>query len=345
MRPEVISGWPLHSYGLMLVVGFYTAYFLLRWAAKREGLDPKWMVDMLLIAAALGIVGARVFYVIQYGDRVRGFLDFFAIWRGGLVFYGGLVAATAGLVVYVKVKKLPTWKVADAAAPAVMIGLAFGRVGCFLNGCCWGAVCEESFPLAVRFPRLTASAADGGCRRASGGHVAVEPDGKWHLTVISGAPPRVDSREKLIKYVKARPEAWRKMSLQWSRATKTADGTVKQETITGSPAFLQHLAEHPGKLGPDEMKSLPVHPTQLYSSFAGFVMCGALLLRRRWRRRPGEVFALMACLYAVTRFCIEGLRHDTNPVLAGLTIAQTISIALFAAGLAGLVFCRLRPKG
>lgn len=344
MRPEVISGWPLHSYGLMLVVGFYTAYFLLRWAAKKEGLDPKWMVDMLLIAAALGIVGARVFYVVQYGDRVRGFLDFFAIWNGGLVFYGGLVAAAAGMFVYVKVKKLPASKLADAAAPAIMIGLAFGRVGCFLNGCCWGAVCEESFPLAVRFPRLTASAANGGCRRAPGGRVAVEPDGKWHLTVVRGAPGWVNSREQLIKYVKTQPEAWRKMSLQWSRATMSGS-IVKQETITGSPAFLQHLAEHPAEVGPDEMKSLPVHPTQLYSSFAGFVFCGVLLLWRRWRRRLGEVFALMACLYAVTRFGIEGLRHDTNPVLAGLTIAQTISIALFAVGLAGFVFCRLRPKG
>jgi len=140
------------------------------------------------------------------------------------------------------------------------------------------------------------------------------------------------------------------MSVRWSRATTADDGTIVQEDIAGSPAFLQHLVEHPGegagRLGPDDERSLPAHPTQLYSSFSGLIICGVLLLWRRWRRRPGEVFALMACLYAVARFIVEGLRHDTNPVLANLTISQTISIGLFAVGVAGVVFCRCcRPKG
>ena len=336
MHPDVIPGWPLHSYGLMLVIGFYSAYFLGRWRVKKEGLDPKVMIDILLIGAALGIVGARVFYVIQYSDRVRGFVDVFAIWNGGLVFYGGLITATIGLIIYIRRKKLPLWKLADAVAPAIMVGLMFGRIGCFLNGCCWGAVCEPSFPLAVRFPRLISSSTID----PTAGVVVV--DGKWRPVVSRGGLLVANSREKLIEYVKLHPEAWRTMSVKWVRSTIADDGRVAQEEIKGSSAFLQHLSEHPSEIGPDDEWSLPVHPTQLYSSFGGLVICCILLLWRRWRRRPGEVFALMVCLYAVARFWVEGLRHDTNPVLANLTISQTISIGMLAVGLAGFLFCRCR---
>ncbi|MFW6158775.1 MAG: prolipoprotein diacylglyceryl transferase, partial [Planctomycetota bacterium] len=119
MHPQVIPGWPLlHSYGLMLVVAFYSAYFLSRRTAKKEGVHPDRMIDILVIGALLGIIGSRAFFVIQYG--VSSFWQVFAIWRGGLVFYGGLVLATVGLIVYIRKKKLPLWRLADAAAPAIM---------------------------------------------------------------------------------------------------------------------------------------------------------------------------------------------------------------------------------
>ena len=117
MHPELIPGWPLHSYGLMLVVAFYSAYFLSRWTARKESIDPNRMLDILLIGAVLGIVGARAMYVIRYKDQIRGFIDLIAIWNGGLVFYGGLVTATIGLAIYIRRHKLPFWKLADAAAP------------------------------------------------------------------------------------------------------------------------------------------------------------------------------------------------------------------------------------
>ena len=338
MHPEVIPGWPLHSYGLMLVIGFYSAYFLARWRAKKEGIDPKVMIDILLIAAALGIGGARAFYVIQYSENIDGFADVFAIWNGGLVFYGGLITATVGLIIYIRLKKLPLWKLADAVAPAIMVGLMFGRIGCFLNGCCWGAVCEPTFPLAVRFPRLMSSSSVG----PAADHVVV--DTEWRLSVRGSVREEIDSREKLIEYVKLHPEAWRTMSAQWSRFFVLKDEMLMKETIKGGGPFSQHLVEHPSEIGPDDEWSLPVHPTQLYSSFGGLVICCILLLWRR--RRPGEVFALMACLYAVARFWVEGIRHDTNPVLANLTISQTLSIGMLAVGLAGVIFCRCcRAKG
>lgn len=349
MHPEVFPGWPVHSYGLMLVVAFYSAYFLSRWTARKEGIDPNRMIDILLIAAVLGIVGSRALFLIQYRDQITGFFDLIAIWRGGLVFYGGLIAAVVGLLIYVRKKKLPTWRLADAAAPAIMIGLAFGRIGCFLNGCCWGAVCDAEFPLAVQFPKFVTS-------------TTVEPRNiagldrglgeAWIPVGMTGAPAWVNSRETLYEYLAGNPGAWRDVNVQWVwERHEEAGSPTHLDTIKGSFAFERQLIQYPPghpdpkngrSLRPEDNWSLPVHPTQLYSSFSGFLLCGILLLWRRWRRRPGEVFALMACLYAVSRFIVEGLRDDTNPVIGGLTLAQVTGIAVFAVGLAGFLFCRFR---
>jgi len=347
MHPELIPGWPLHSYGLMLVVGFYSAYFLSRWTAKKEGIDPRRMLDILLIGAILGIVGARAMYVIQYKDQIRGLIDLIAIWNGGLVFYGGLVTATIGLMIYIRRHRLPVWKLADAAAPAIMLGLAFGRIGCFLNGCCWGAVCDEKFPLAVRFPRFVSSTAAGGCKRQEPFSFPVPNDGRWHAVDVGSSPMAIIPRRDLVARLDKDPEAWRNMSLRWLRSRRLPNGDIKQDAIVGSYAYLQHLAEYPRRLDPNDPeadRSLPVHPTQLYSSFAAFLICGVLLLLRRWRRSPGEVFAMMACTYSVARFLIESVRNDTPPVLGSLTMGQAAGIPVFAAGLVLLVWFRRRGR-
>jgi len=350
MHPELIPGWPVHSYGLMLVVAFYSAYFLSRWTAKKEGIDPNRMIDILLIAAVLGLVGSRVLFVIQYRDQISGFFDLIAIWRGGLVFYGGLIAAVVGLLIYVRKKKLPTWRLADAAAPAIMLGLAFGRIGCFLNGCCWGGVCDEKFPLAVHFPKFVTSTPAEPRDIAGPGR---GPGETWTPAGMQGVPAWVDSRSTLYEYLTNNPGAWRGVEVRWVRERRGEPGSpASLDTIKGSFAFERQLIQYPPgrpdvngrSLRPEDDRSLPVHPTQLYSSFSGFLLCGVLLLWRRWRRRPGEVFALMACLYAVARFIIEGLRDDTNPVVGGLTLAQVTGIAVFVVGLAGFLFCRFRAR-
>ena len=330
MRPELIPGWPIHSYGLMLVVAFYSAYFIARWRARREGIDPERMTDILLIAAVSGIVGARVLYIIQYRDQIKGVLDFFAIWKGGLVFYGGLILAIISLSIYVARKKLPLWKVADAAAPAIMIGLAIGRIGCFLNGCCWGERAEDNFPLAVRFPKLVAISADTSFL-----------DHNWRIESLD-ARVQIRKHEELVQYVAAHPS--RDLFLRWYRGTRTKDGAPAIETITGSYAFLQHLAKYPTEIGPDDTKSLPVHPTQLYETCAALLIFGLVLAWARWRRRPGEMFALMGLLYAVARFSIEKFRLDTPSIVGSLTMGQAISVGIFAIALAGFIYFRFGKR-
>ena len=70
--------------------------------------------------------------------------------HGGIVFYGGLVGATAATLIYLRRKKLPIWKFGDALAPSIALGYVFGRMGCLMNGCCYGRACE--LPWAIHFP-------------------------------------------------------------------------------------------------------------------------------------------------------------------------------------------------
>ena len=77
--------------------------------------------------------------------------ELLAVWRGGLVFYGGLIGAIAGTIIFASVKKLPLWKLADVLSPSIPLGYVFGRIGCLLNGCCYGKECR--LPWAIHFPQ------------------------------------------------------------------------------------------------------------------------------------------------------------------------------------------------
>jgi len=142
---------PLNSYGLMMAIGFWAAWLSAPHRARKENIDGKHISDMLIVAMISGVVGARVLHIIQFWESYSSFWQIFEIWQGGLVFYGGLVAATIALVIFIHKRKLPLAKMADIAGPPVALGLVFGRIGCFLFGCCYGRVAENLF-FAVRFP-------------------------------------------------------------------------------------------------------------------------------------------------------------------------------------------------
>jgi phosphatidylglycerol---prolipoprotein diacylglyceryl transferase len=144
---------PIHWYGVMVALGFLAGL----WTASRRGVSAgvaaEKVIDLgpwLIVGA---IVGARTLYVISYWrEQFAGasFLEVFKVWNGGLVFYGGLVGATLASVLYIRRMKLPLWKLADILAPSIALGYVFGRIGCLLNGCCYGRACE--LPWAIRFP-------------------------------------------------------------------------------------------------------------------------------------------------------------------------------------------------
>lgn len=151
--PFLQKNIPIYSYGFMLMVAFLVAITIARWRARKEGIDPNKITDLGIYLVCAGIFGARLFFVIQFfEDYKNNFLSIFKIYEGGLVYYGGLFAGIVTLFVYVKRHKLPFLKVIDMLMPSAALGLGFGRIGCFLNGCCFGKVASH-IPWAVRFPR------------------------------------------------------------------------------------------------------------------------------------------------------------------------------------------------
>ena len=158
MLPRLIG--PFHTYGLMLTIGFYAGWMMALRRARKDGVEGKHISDMLVYTVISGIIGARVLYVILEWDSLTSFWEIFEVWRGGLVFYGGLAAGTVTLIIVILRRKLSIAKIADILGPPVALGLMFGRIGCFAYGCCWGDVAEEC-PIAVRFPGELVAMADG----------------------------------------------------------------------------------------------------------------------------------------------------------------------------------------
>ncbi len=145
--------FPVASYGFMILLGFLLCLWLLRRRGRRMGLDPTALFDVAVAALLGGIVGARLLYVVYNWEAFAP-----APWRilliheGGLAFFGGLIGGTLGLLIGLWRRGLPALPTLDVAASLVPVGQAFGRVGCFLNGCCFGV--RTDLWLGVRFPRI-----------------------------------------------------------------------------------------------------------------------------------------------------------------------------------------------
>ncbi|MHC4598897.1 MAG: prolipoprotein diacylglyceryl transferase [Planctomycetota bacterium] len=265
------KGIPIYSYGFMMMAAFAAAIYVATVRARATGVDPNIILDLGLWSMISGILGARIFYVIQYTEQFKGkaFFEYFKVWEGGIVFYGGLIGAFFTCFAYLLHKKVSIRRIMDIVAPSLPLGLAFARFGCFLNGCCFGRQVDESFPLAVRF---------------------------------------------------------------------------------GEESHALHRHQHFERVAATAKESLPIHPTQLYSSLAAiflFILVSLYFRHTKRRRVPGEVFLLFATLYPIARFILETMREDTNPVFGtGLTISQNVSFAIFLVSLPLFVYTQiLKFKG
>lgn len=151
-------GIPIFGYGLMMCLGFVSATLLAARRATKVGFPPETIWDLTFLFLISGVGGARLFYLIQHGDRVfansqsaRDYLvAAISLWDGGLVLYGGLIAGSVVYWWFCRSRKLEAWKLGDLIVPSIFLGIAFGRLGCFLYGCCFGDRCE--LPWAVEFP-------------------------------------------------------------------------------------------------------------------------------------------------------------------------------------------------
>ncbi|MBI1952615.1 MAG: prolipoprotein diacylglyceryl transferase [Candidatus Omnitrophica bacterium] len=153
MHPVLFQWGPLtlHSYGLMLAIGFLSALQLALRRARELSIDPAVVQNLAFLVLGFGIAGARAAYVLLFWEMFRGNpLEILRLDHGGLIFYGGLALGVPAGLVYLKGKGLLSWRMVDLVIPPLTLAHAIGRVGCFLNGCCYG----EPFlgPWAVVFP-------------------------------------------------------------------------------------------------------------------------------------------------------------------------------------------------
>ena len=148
-----IGSVSIHWYGILVALGFVAGFWTASRRAPLDGLHSESVADIGPWLIVGGLVGARILYVITYwqDDFAGGpWTDVFKVRQGGLVFYGGFIGAVLCGILYVRKNKIPTWKMADALAPSIALGHAFGRLGCLMTGCCYGKVC--TLPWAIQFP-------------------------------------------------------------------------------------------------------------------------------------------------------------------------------------------------
>jgi phosphatidylglycerol---prolipoprotein diacylglyceryl transferase len=151
MYPELfrILDFPITSYGIWLALGMLAALIAASRLGERDGIPREKVYDLGLWTLIGGLLGSKLLMVLVEDNVDILSLDFL---RSGGVFYGSLIGGFLTVVMLVRRYKLPFWKTADAFAPAVALGQAFGRQGCFAAGCCWGDVCH--LPIGVHFTEL-----------------------------------------------------------------------------------------------------------------------------------------------------------------------------------------------
>ncbi len=140
MFPVIIElfGIKISTYGVLVAIGVLVAYFLILRYAKREGLNPSHVENTLIFAVVIGMIGARLSYVIEHPEHIHNFLDVVAVWQGGMDFFGGLIGGVLGALLGISIYKLPLWQSADIAVLGLTIAHAIGKLGCTSAGCCYG---------------------------------------------------------------------------------------------------------------------------------------------------------------------------------------------------------------
>ena len=147
----------IFTYGLLVATGFLVAILLASSRAEKEGLDSQKVLDLCFYVMVSALLGARLLYVIvEYRYFLDSPLEIFKFWKGGLVFYGGLILGVLISLWYLKRNQMPMWKTADLLAPSIALGQLIGRWGCFFAGCCYGKKTDVAWGITFTDPRSLA---------------------------------------------------------------------------------------------------------------------------------------------------------------------------------------------
>jgi len=240
-----IGGLHIYSYGVMLFISFVVGIGVVERRAKKFGVEPRKVSDLALWVLLAVVLGSRLFYVaFHWQEFSHDLIKIIAFWRGGLgglMFYGGFLGGIVAGVLFIWLRRLPVRRMMDAVSPAIVLGEGFTRIGCFLNGCCFGS--PTCSPLGIVFP-------------------------------------------------------------------------------PNSPAGATFIGQ-------------PIHPTQLYSSAAGFLMFLFALWLERRNLKPGVLSAVLLVVYSLFRFGIDFVRYYENKT--NLWGNQIVALGMTVVGIVLLI--------
>ena len=157
MHPIICKIGPIsiYSYGFAIAAAFFVCIFLLRVEARRQNLDPEKIYDLAFFILISGIIGGRILYVLlNLPYFLNDPLEIIMLHHGGLVWFGAFGFASLAAIIYLKWNKLPVLKTLDLFAPYLALGHAIGRIGCFLNGCCYGKPASWGIYFPIHGQRL-----------------------------------------------------------------------------------------------------------------------------------------------------------------------------------------------
>ena len=347
--PYIKLGLAIRGYGIFLLLAITAGMAIVFSRSQQVGLTNDQVLSLGFWMMVLGIFGARLFYVLQKQD------EFFAqgmsakdlvfamvdMTKGGLVVFGSLFGGMIAAIVYLKIHKLPIARTADLIAPSMVLGLAIGRIGCLMNGCCFGGVCDAPLP-SVTFPAGSAPY----MRQLTEGDLlgikatvrddaefefpllveSVNPGSKAdQLGIMPGDEISIQTPGDLyIRFRKENPEIVPK------------DGT---EFVSYIRSNRQNRLVVPIDELPD--RSLDTYPTQIYSAINAGLLSLVLWFYWTVRKFDGEVFGLMLVSYSIGRFLMELIRQDeAGQFGTSLTNSQCVSIPTIVVGISVFIYAR-----
>lgn len=341
-------GIAVRGYGVFLLVGVASGLALAMYRSRSRGFTPDDVMSLAMWVFIGAIVGARLFYIIEYRETfwtgefassVGKMLDFT---RGGLVVYGSIIGGVLSVAAYCYRNRISALRMGDVVIPALFLGIFFGRLGCLMNGCCYGGRCEDA-PYALYFP--------------PGSPVYGEQLMSGELVGMSLEEEGSKVDEGMLRETVLRVTAVREGSLAAQQGIRVGSRITKlTTTLPSEDESLENRSEDDSsQLGlmvvadgvpiywtaeqlPET--ALAVRPAQIISSLSGLLICVFLLALSALVRLPdGVLSGVGLATYAVARFGEEIVRSD-EPGQFGtaLSISQWVSIVVFPLAVAGIVY-------
>lgn len=339
------SGLAIRGWGVFLLTGIIAGVALTTYRAKKVGVSPEVILKLAIWMVISGIVGARLFYIIQRSDEffvgaspLQILINLVDATKGGMVVYGSLIGGTIAAAIFFFLYRLPIFRTADLIAPGMVLGLAIGRIGCLMNGCCYGGICDQQGLPKISFPA------------GSPPYMQQMVNGELIGIRTAGAPDKQEESASIYPFQASQVIAG---SIAEQKGLQAGDPFGIKPIDEGLIRFLKSNQVADGETAPDPTvlvysergsfavassqlpdRSIQVHPAQIYSSVDAFLLC--LLLWFFWycRKGDGQVFALMFILHGISRFLLELVRQDELGAFGtSLTISQWISILMIVLGI------------